>query len=264
MELIEVKAAALVVLLGLAYAGGVLPLRVSKSPRADVLFSLSNAFAGGLFLAVGLIHMLGDAGVGLDAAEIGTDYPVELLLATGGFLAVLLLEAVVGGRVRASLGDAYQPGKATSQAGLRARLLAVILSVHSLIAGIAIGAEITVAATVAILIALVSHKGPEGYALGISLYEAGRNRSQLIRTVMAYAAMTPIGIVIGSVLSEALSGQADLIFESVFDALAAGTFTYLATFGVLKEEFSAPEMLGRKYLCAVAGAALIAVITIWA
>lgn len=264
MELIELKVAALLGLLALAYIGGVLPLRVSQSPRAEAAFSLSNAFAGGLFLSVGLIHMLGDAGEGFEDAQLGIEYPIELALALVAFLAVLLLEAVVGGRVRASLGEAYQPGSPGSEAGLRARLLVVILSVHSLIAGVALGAETSVAATIALLIAIVAHKGPEGYALGVSLYEAGRERGQLIRTVMGYAVMTPIGIVIGSTLAVALTGQANLVFESVFDGIAAGTFVYIATFGVLKEEFSAPEMLGRKFVCAIAGAALIAVVSIWA
>lgn len=264
MELIEIKIAAFLVLLGLAYAGGVLPLRVSASPRSAQVFSLSNAFAGGLFISIGLIHMLGDGKEGFADANVGTDYPLELAIATGGFLAILLLEAVVGGRVQTSLGEAYQPDSAGSAAGLRARLLTIILSVHSLMAGIAIGAETEVAAAIAILIAIVAHKGPEGYALGISLHQAGTPRRTLARTVMAYAVMTPIGIVIGTGLAEALTGEANAMFEAIFDSLAGGTFIYVATFGVLKEEFSTPDLLGLKYLAAITGAALIAVVSVWA
>ncbi len=213
VELIEVKVAAFVALLGLAYAGGVLPLRVSSSPRADVLFSLSNAFAGGLFLAVGMIHMLGDAGEGFTEADIGTDYPVELAIASTAFLGALLLEAVVGGRMKSSLGDSYQPSSSEAPAGVRARLLTVLLSIHSLISGIALGAETSVAATVAILVALIAHKGPEGYALGVSLHQAGRTHAAVVRSVMGYAVMTPIGIVIGTGLAEVLQGRTNLLVE---------------------------------------------------
>lgn len=264
MELIEVKVVALVALLALAYAGGVLPLRASASPRSAEIFSLSNAFSGGLFISIGLIHMLGDGAKGLEAAGVGTDYPLELAIATAGFLAILLLEAVVGGRVRTSLGEAYQPDSAGSAAGLRARLLTIILSVHSLMAGIAIGAEAEVAAAVAILIAIVAHKGPEGYALGVSLHQAGTGRRQLVRTVMLYAVMTPIGIVVGTGLATMLEGEANAMFEAVFDSLAGGTFIYVATFGVLKEEFSSLDSLGLKYFATIVGAALIAVVSVWA
>lgn len=264
MELLEVKIAAFVVLLALAYAGGVLPLRVGASPRSAQLFSLSNAFAGGLFISIGLIHMLGDGREGFEEADVGTDYPLELAIATAGFLGILLLEAVVGGRVRTSLGDAFQLDSAGSAAGLRARLLTIVLSVHSLMAGIAIGAETEVAATVAILVAIVAHKGPEGYALGISLHQAGTPRRTLVRTVMTYAVMTPVGIVVGTGLATALTGEANAMFEAVFDSLAGGTFIYVATFGVLKEEFSTPDSLGLKYVAAIAGAVLIAVVSVWA
>ncbi len=264
MELLEIKVGAFVLLLALAYAGGVLPLRFGASPRSAQIFSLSNAFAGGLFIAVGLIHMLGDGAEGFDEADVGTDYPLELAIATAGFLGILLLEAVVAGRVRAGLGETHQRESAETSAGVRARLLTVVLSVHSLMAGIAIGAETEVAAAVAILVAIVAHKGPEGYALGISLQQAGTPRRALIRSVMTYAVMTPVGIVLGTVLATALTGRTNLVFEAVFDSLAAGTFIYVATFGVLKDEFAAPEMLGRKYLGAALGAVLIAVVSIWA
>lgn len=54
------------------------------------------------------------------------------------------------------------------------------------------------------------------------------------------------------------------MFEAVFDSLAGGTFIYVATFGVLKEEFSTPDSLGLKYVAAIAGAVLIAVVSVWA
>lgn len=91
-EVLEIKIAAIFVIFAIAAAGGMLPRRVGKLERADVWFSLSNAFAGGLFLAVGLIHMAGDAGEHFEEAGVDFNPNPELLLATGGFLLVLLLE----------------------------------------------------------------------------------------------------------------------------------------------------------------------------
>lgn len=270
MELVALKLLAIVVLLGLALLGGILPLRVSQWEQADKWFSLSNAFAGGLFLSVGLIHLVGEADEGFVEAGVHDVYPFGLLLATAAFLGILLLENVIAREgaedERVEVGSTAVPVDVEdkSDAGLRARLLVILLSVHSLIAGMAIGSETTVAATVAILIAIIAHKGPEGYALGLSLYEAGRERSDLIRTVLLYSIMTPIGIVIGMLLAEILTGEAQILAEAIFDGLAGGTFLYIATLGILKEEFAKPEYRWPKYAATAAAVLLIALVSIWA
>jgi zinc transporter 1/2/3 len=271
VELVALKLLAIVVLLGLAALGGLLPLRVSKWAQADKWFSLSNAFAGGLFLSVGLIHMVGEADEGFVEAGVHDVYPFGLLLASVAFLAILLLENVMAheqdpSEERVEVGGTAVPVDVEdrSDAGFRARLLVILLSIHSFIAGMAIGAETSVAATVAILIAIVAHKGPEGYALGLSLYEAGRERSDLIRTVLFYSIMTPIGILVGMGLSELLTGEAQILAEAIFDGLAGGTFLYIATLGILKEEYAKPEYRWSKYLMTAAAVVLIALVSIWA
>jgi zinc transporter 1/2/3 len=277
-ELLELKVAAIFVIFAIAVAGGLLPRRVGKLENADIWFSLSNAFAGGLFLAVGLIHMVGDSGEHF--AEAGVDFNPhpELLLATGGFLLVLALEMVAGGRLRANLAESLGPGEvdeddddhdhgpieALPEPAFRARVLILLLSVHSLVEGMAVGLEAEIAALVAILIAILAHKGPEAYALGTSLYEAGRDRTAMLRQSLLYAAMTPFGIVIGIVVSTSLSGDGESMAEAIFDGLAAGSFIYIATFGILKREFSESARLVAKFVAALAGVALIAVVSIWA
>ena len=273
-ELLEIKIAAIFVIFGIAVAGGMLPRRVGQLERADVWFSLSNAFAGGLFLAVGLIHMAGDAGEHFEEAGVTWEPAPELLLATGGFLLVLLLEMVAGGRLRANLAESLgpvqsledddEPIEAGGDAAFRARILTLLLSVHSFVAGMAIGIEASVAAVIAILVAILAHKGPEGYALGISLYETGMDQRGMLRRVVLYSAMTPLGIVVGAVVSGSLSGDGEALAEAIFDGLAAGTFLYIATFGILKREFSEPSRLVPKFAAALAGVVLIAIVSVWA
>jgi zinc transporter 1/2/3 len=276
--LLELKLAAILVIFAIAVVGGLLPRRIGKLENADVWFSLSNAFAGGLFLAVGLIHMVADSRENFAAAGVEFDPRPELLLATGGFLGILLLEMVAGGRLRSSLAQSLGPGEvdadaddhlhgpidAPAEAAFRARVLILVLSVHSLVEGMAVGIETEVAALVVILIAILAHKGPEAYALGVSLYEAGQDRATMLRQSLLYAAMTPIGIVLGVILSTSLTGNGENLAEAIFDGLAAGTFIYIATIGILKREFSEPTRLGEKFVAALAGVALIAVVSAWA
>jgi zinc transporter 1/2/3 len=278
-ELLELKLAAIVVIFAIAVAGGMLPRRVGKLENADVVFSISNAFAGGLFLAVGLVHMVGDSGEHFAEAGVELQPNPELLLAVAGFLGVLLLEMVAGGRLKASLADSMGPGEldaadedghihgpidAPEDAAFRARVLIMLLSVHSLIEGLAVGIEAEIAALVAILIAILAHKGPEAYALGVSLYEADTPRTSMIRQSLLYAAMTPIGIAVGAAVSTSLSGDGEAMTEAIFDGLAAGSFIYIATIGILKREFSDPSRLMWKFGAAVAGVVLVSVVAIWA
>jgi zinc transporter ZupT len=132
------------------------------------------------------------------------------------------------------------------------------------VAGMAIGIEASVAAVIAILVAILAHKGPEGYALGISLYETGMDQRAMLRRVVLYSAMTPLGIVVGAVVSGSLSGDGEALAEAIFDGLAAGTFLYIATFGILKREFSEPSRLVPKFAAALAGVVLIAIVSVWA
>jgi solute carrier family 39 (zinc transporter), member 1/2/3 len=277
-ELLELKLAAIVVIFAIAVAGGMLPRRVGRLENSDVVFSISNAFAGGLFLAVGLVHMVGDSGEHFREAGVEIQPNPELLLAVAGFLGVLLLEMVAGGRLKANLAESMGPGQleadddghihgpidAPEDAAFRARVLILLLSVHSLIEGLAVGIEAEIAALVAILIAILAHKGPEAYALGVSLYEAETPRPSMIRQSLLYAAMTPIGIAIGAAVSTSLSGDGEAMTEAIFDGLAAGSFIYIATIGILKREFSDPSRLLWKFGAAVAGVVLVSVVAIWA
>ncbi len=275
-ELLELKIAAIFVIFAIAVAGGMLPRRVGQLKNAEAVFSISNAFAGGLFLAVGLVHMVGDSGEHFAEAGVDINPNPELLLAVAGFLGVLLLEMVAGGRLKASLSESLGPGQADDdghihgpidapdEAAFRARVLILLLSVHSLIEGLAVGIEAEIAALIAILIAILAHKGPEAYALGVSLYEAGTEKKTMLRQSLVYAAMTPFGIAIGAAISTSLSGEAESLTEAIFDGLAAGSFIYIATIGILKREFSNPTRLVAKFSAALAGVVLVSIVSIWA
>lgn len=255
MQIVELKLISSVVIFVSGLIGGLLPLRLDDSERSRRLLSLGNGFSGGIFLGAGLIHMLGDAQRGF--ASITDTYPFAFLIAGGGFLAILFLE-MVALQGREDVG-AMSGGKNA----IYPFLLTIVLSVHSLIAGTALGLEGSIAASLALLVAIIAHKGSAAFALGVSLRSARFPRRRLITTVAMFSCMTPIGVLTGLAFSRALSGQTAVILEAVFDALAAGTFVYVAVLDIIDESFAEKVDLGIKFALLTAGFLGMALLAVW-
>ena len=75
--------------------------------------------------------------------------------------------------------------------------------------------------------------------------------------------MTPIGVLFGLVVTDALTGHAQIIFEATFLALAAGSFIYIAAFDILRDEFLQPGPRALKWSLTAAGYGLMGVLALW-
>lgn len=73
---------------------GVVPMFFRK---LGVILSLANSFAGGVFLSVGLLHMLPDAVEDFSKVHIHSPFPVGFVCGITGFMVVLCLEKVLLG-----------------------------------------------------------------------------------------------------------------------------------------------------------------------
>jgi zinc transporter ZupT len=93
LPLFKLVSIAAIFLTGLV--GGLLSLRLSASARSERLFSLGSAFAGGVFLGAGLIHMIPDARQGFLSAFPSYAFPWVSLICACGFLLVLFIERVL-------------------------------------------------------------------------------------------------------------------------------------------------------------------------
>jgi zinc transporter 1/2/3 len=255
MGILEVKLGSAALILTTGLIGGFLPLRFDESEHSKRLLAVGNGFAGGIFLGAGLIHMLGDAQENF--RSITADYPLALLIAGGGFLGVLFLEMVaLQGREDVSTvtgaKNSFYPF-----------LLMIVLSVHSLIAGAALGLEGSVAASFALLIAILAHKGSAAFALGISLKIARFERHRLTAMVALFACMTPLGVLAGFAFSQTLEGQTAVLVEGIFDAVAAGSFVYVAVLDIIEEAFADKVDLGLKFAVLTAGFLGMALLAVW-
>lgn len=259
MSLLLFKYIALVVIFFTGILGGLSARKVSKSKQSAVLFSLGNSFAGGVFLGAGLIHMLPDAQATFSTMG-DTGYPWSVLICCLGFLLILFLEKVLLNKEHANTDTSVH---LTPKVSLYPYILMLVLSLHSLITGIALGTEKVVSQTLIILLAVLAHKGTAAFALGISLLKSSIPMHRVVFMLISFSLMTSIGILLGMGLLEVLSDQSALIFEGVFDALAAGTFLYIALLDILNDEFAEKKRLLLKFSMVSLGFSVMAIVAIW-
>jgi zinc transporter 1/2/3 len=135
------------------------------------------------------------------------------------------------------------------------------LSIHSLLEGLALGAQGELRSALVIFAAILAHKSMEGFALGVSLARSAA-APHAAPLLALFAVATPVGIVAGATVG-ALEGPTRLACEATFLSLAAGTFAYVATLDILREEFHEPGGRLAKWLWVVAGAAVMALLALW-
>lgn len=256
MEILWFKILSLLIIFATGLLAGIAPTRMSVSRQGKRQLTWGNAFSGGVFLGAGLLHMLPDAGENFKVFAGDVDFPFPALICGAGFLLVLLLE-------KAALGGSEDVGTMSEGRPVYPFLLCFILSIHSMIAGTSLGLEATLASATAIFIAIIAHKGAAAFALGVSLKESDLPTFRHVVIICFFSAMTPLGVIIGTVFSTILSGNANAAFEAIFDGLAAGTFLYVAVVDIIEEVFEQPHDRWIKVLLISCGFGLMALIAIW-
>lgn len=229
MSLLAIKIVAAVAIFAVGVVGGTIPFLAARHHGSHRFFSLGNCLAGGIFLGAGFIHLLPEAG---KVFEEVAEYPLAPLLAAVGVGVLLLLDRVLF-EVPARSGQ----DKRTHQP-IYPVVLLVVLSIHSIIAGGALGLQSEVATSVLVMLGILFHKGSAAFALMVSVYAAGAGKRRLWTILTIFVLMTPLGIVLGTVASSLLEGRAAVLIEGSFNALAAGTFIYVAILDVINAEMS--------------------------
>ena len=221
-----------------AYLGTVFSAKIASKKARDRIFSLGNAFAGGIFLGTGMLHVLPDAHSGIALIKGSHDVPLVAFFASCGFLLVLFIQRVLiyEERIVARL------AKKGTDIKFSPNVLMVSLSVHSLIAGVALGTEDILKKALVLLIAIIVYKVSAVFTLEVNLHRSGLHNKPSFRKAGAiFSFMTPIGIMIGLGLTEILSRRAGQFVTIAFDSLTAGSFLYIALSDILEKEFMRPK-----------------------
>jgi len=131
--------------------------------------------------------------------------------------------------------------------------LTLVLSVHTMIAGIAMGVCTDTDCLWGIYIGVMSHLWVVALALGISIHRSKVKLRIHVGVAFFWSSMLPIGLIMGSVLVMFLSDNWLLFIQGFFVTLAAGTFIYVAVVDVILQEFTSLDYRYFKFFLLVVG-----------
>ncbi|CAG9327704.1 unnamed protein product [Blepharisma stoltei] len=137
-------------------------------------------------------------------------------------------------------------------------ILAIALSIHNLLEGIAVGLQSDEAGFINIVTAVMFHHFFAAFALGINIKDLDKKESLPLLSIFVLS--EPIGVAIGIGMS-----SADVpILSAIFLSLCTGTFLYISCSEIIVEEFSHSVYKYQKYFSYLLGVVLfVSLITIF-
>lgn len=124
---------------------------------------------------------------------------------------------------------------------LRALLMLIALSIHSIFEGLAVGLQPNVADVLGIFAALVVHKSILSFSLGMNLVQSRLSTKICIRSIFFFSLTSPIGIAIGILITNLWESVLSSLVDGILQGVASGTFLYVTFFEVLPSEFNSPH-----------------------
>jgi zinc transporter ZupT len=247
------------VTLAVGLGAGLLPLWTKVSEKEGLLKWMTG-LAAGVLLASALLVAIPEG------FEIALTNGINGLVVGGailaGFLTMLLLECFgFGHDIHEEHHDhegdhghdhVHHPSNANN--------IVVGLSIHALTDGLAIGAAAltgSLVLTISVFLAVLVHKVPAAFSVGLFSMHERDERSTSIRDVLMFSLATPIMILVTFFLLGDVSGE----FLGLAILFAGGTFLYVATVDVLPEVHHAAT--GKTAMIQVVSGALIMVALLW-
>ncbi|KAL5723766.1 hypothetical protein ACHQM5_007122 [Ranunculus cassubicifolius] len=264
------------------------------------LFFMVKAFAAGVILATGFVHVLPDAFEHLTSPCLNkpwSDFPFTGLIAMTAAIGTLMVDTVAtsyfqslhfnsekkstmdeehGGEhashvhvhTHATHGHSHGADESSGAELTRHRVISQVLeigiAVHSVIIGISLGATKDVSTIFTLLIAL--------YLKEWDLVDAKFKSRAVVIMVLVYMLTTPGGIAIGMAISRIYKENSPtaLIVEGVLNSASAGILVYMALVDLLAADFMSAKVQGSMKLffgvcvCLLLGAGMMSTVAIWA
>ena len=157
--------------------------------------------------------------------------------------------------------------------------LALVFSVHSAIEGLALGAQTALGGSaLSLLIAIASHKLIEAISVGANFVKQKVAMTTALPVLGIYTLMTPGGILAGWGLGAWMGGGGGeegegegtgevswaVLFQSLLQAFAAGSFLYLAVHEVSDEKCCAVVKRWQQVVLMLSGVAIMSLLALYA
>ncbi|TKY57539.1 Zinc transporter 1 [Spatholobus suberectus] len=276
------KIAALVSILFASAVGVTIPM-LGKTfpalhPEKDFFF-IVKAFAAGVILSTGFIHVLPDAFEKLTSPCLSDhpwgDFPFTGFVAMLSAIGTLMVDSLATAYFKKSSlsdkegvvdeeeqGEVHEhnlhlhthathgsiPSPSTDL--LRHRVISQVLElgivVHSVIIGISLGASESPKTIKPLIAALTFHQFFEGMGLGGCISQAKFKIRAVIIMALFFSLTTPVGIAIGMIITSAYkeNSQPALIVEGILNAASAGILIYMSLVDLLAADLMNPKLQG--------------------
>ncbi|CAL9124348.1 unnamed protein product [Musa acuminata var. zebrina] len=297
---LQLKIIAIAAILVASMLGVCLPLFSRSVPALGPdrdLFVVVKAFASGVILATGYMHVLPDSFDDLGSPCLPEDpwskFPFTTFVAMLSAIGTLMLDsmmltsynkrrpkvssATVSGHSHCAVPQLDADGKdGRETVVLRNRIIAQVLEmgiiVHSVVIGLSMGASENVCTIRPLVAALCFHQLFEGMGLGGCILQA--EYGMKMRGILAFffAVTTPFGVVLGIGLSNTYRDNSPtaLIVVGLLNAASAGLLNYTAMVDLLANDFMGPKLQGSfklqlwAYVAVLLGAGGMSLMAKWA
>ncbi|KAM3284499.1 fe(2+) transport protein 1 [Capsicum chacoense] len=281
---LSLKIIAIVSILITSMIGVCLPLFTRSIPALSPersLFVIVKAFAAGIILATGFMHVLPDSFDMLSSSCLKENpwhkFPFTGFVAMLSAIVTMAIDSIAtslyskkhkAGIVNPEIGQEmnvvagthvhshYHPGSFSTKDGvdgkklLRYRVIAMVLElgiiVHSIVIGLSLGASSNTCTIKGLVAALCFHQMFEGMGLGGCILQA--EYKFLKKAIMAFffAVTTPFGIALGIALSSTYEENSPraLITVGLLNASSAGLLIYMALVDLLAADFMGDKLQG--------------------
>lgn len=296
MDTDAVKWVSALFLLILTFFFAALPLCWRRSNRR--ILSLLSCCGGGVFLGTCLLHLLPDVQEQMlkicERLHWDPSYPLAEFLLAFGFLIVLIIEQIVlacrqpddeelpilshqhshgsvGDGNYGAVADSVVPTESevsfhedpSSHSILRSALMVFALSLHSVFEGLAIGLQKSSQDVLRIFGAVMIHKSIIAFTLGLNLMHSRFTKCSMIKCVILFSVMSPIGAAAGTLISDLGTGLSLMLTDGILQGLATGTFVYVTFFEVLPHELNAREDKLLKVMCLIFGFSIVSLLVVY-
>ncbi|XP_027331715.1 zinc transporter 8-like isoform X1 [Abrus precatorius] len=249
-------------------------------PEKD-LFFIVKAFAAGVILSTGFIHVLPDAFKKLTCPCLDEspwqDFPFTGFVAMVSAIATLMIDCIATAyfkkahvpekdqvvdqenqvveqhenhlhvHTHATHGHAHGSIPPSSDL-VRHRVISQVLElgivVHSVIIGISLGASESPKTIKPLIAALTFHQFFEGMGLGGCISQAKFKAKAVTIMALFFSLTTPVGIAIGMAITKFYKENSEtaLIVEGVLNAASAGILIYMSLVDLLAADFMNPKI----------------------